>query len=93
VAGSSNRDISGIEGAETETAAEGDRADYCTCAVRGIFGAEMPWLLPWPTPRLQISSLAGLHGGQTRRAGLVDMEVCTAASRVRICSPSVVLRA
>jgi hypothetical protein len=52
MAGSSSKDISGIESAETE----GDRAYSCTCAVRGIFPAVLPWLLPlpWPTPRIRI---------------------------------------
>jgi hypothetical protein len=51
LADSSSRDSRGIESAETE----GDRAYYCTCAVvRGIFPAVLPWLLPWPTPRMRI---------------------------------------
>jgi hypothetical protein len=50
LAGSSSRDSSGIESAETE----GDRAYYCTCAGRDIFSAVLPWLLPWPTPRMRM---------------------------------------
>jgi hypothetical protein len=83
LAGSFSRHSSGIESAETE----GDRAYYCTCAVRGIFPAVLPWLLPWPTPRMRIVAVwqaCTEDEGQARRAGLVDdMELCTAASRMR----------